>query len=88
MACENIVAEDHGYGVVSDEFFTDDESLSQSIGAGLNSVRQCYTELMTVAKQLFESGGILRGRNDQDITDACVHQNRHWIINHWFVINW
>ena len=45
-------------------------------------------ELMTVTKKLLETWGILWSGNDQDITDPCVHKNGHWIVDHWFIINW
>ena len=32
---ENVITQDHSDGVVADEFFADNEGLSQSIGAGL-----------------------------------------------------
>ena len=42
----------------------------------------------SISEQFLKTRSILRCGDDQDLTNACVHQNRHWIINHWFIINW
>ena len=85
MSCENVVTKDHTYGVVADEFLADDKCLSKSVRAWLYSIGKVDTELMAVTEKLLKSRGILRGGDDQDITDACVHKNRHRIVDHRFV---
>ena len=88
MSCENVVSKNHGNRVISNELFADDKCLCKSIRAWLYSVSKRYAELMTVTKKLLETWGILWSGNDQDITDPCVHKNGHWIVDHWFIINW
>ena len=69
-------------------YIADYKCLCKSIRAWLYSVSKRYAELMTVTKKLLETWGILWSGNDQDITDPCVHKNGHWIVDHWFIINW
>ena len=85
MSCENIVTKDHTYSVVADEFLTNNECLGKSVRAWLYSIGEVDTKLMAVTEKLLKSRGILRCGDDQDITDACIHKNRHRIVDHRFV---
>ncbi len=87
MSEKDVVAEHHGNGIISDELLADDEGLRQSVRAWLYLVGKLYTELMAVAEQSLETRGVLRGGDDQDITDACVHQNGQRIVDHRLVID-
>ena len=46
---ENVVTQNHSYRVITDEFFSDDECLCQSVRTFLYSIGQIHTKLMTVA---------------------------------------
>ena len=46
------------------------------------------TELMSFTKNLLKTRSILRSRDDQDIADPCIHQYRHGIVDHGFIIDW
>ena len=88
MSCEDIIAENHGNCIITDKFLADDKCLSKSVRAWLYGVSKVYAKLMSVTKKFLETGSILRRRDDQDIADSCVHQYRHGIVDHWFIIDW
>ena len=44
--------------------------------------------IISIPQQILETRSILRCGNNQNITDASVHQNRHRIINHRFIVDW
>ena len=70
VAVEDVVTEDEGGVVVADEVGADDEGLGEAVRAGLDGVLQVDAPLAAVAEQLFEARGVLRGGDDQDVTDA------------------
>lgn len=74
VAGKDVVPQHHGYTVISDELLANDEGLGQSVGTWLHCIRKIYTKLMTVSQKFLEPGRILRGRNDEDVADPCVHQ--------------
>ena len=49
---ENVVAKYHGYGVIPDKFFADQECLGQSVRTWLHFIGEVYAELMSVTEQL------------------------------------
>ena len=49
LAVEDIVSQDHGHRIVSDEICADDKGLGQSVGAGLHRIAEGDAELMAVA---------------------------------------
>ena len=87
MSSENIITKNHCNGIIADKVGTNDKGLCKSVRAWLYSIGKMYTELMSIPQKLMESWGILRCGNDQDITDPCVHQYGHGIVDHRFVIN-
>ena len=87
MSCKNIIAKNHSNGIVSDKLLTNDKCLCKSVRAWLYSVGKVNTKLMSVTQKLLKTRGILRSGDDQDVTDPCVHQYRHWIVDHWFIID-
>ena len=46
---ENIVSQDHGYGIGSNKLFADQKRLGQSVGAGLDRVGKLDPELLSIA---------------------------------------
>ena len=72
---------------VADEISANDKCLSQSVRAGLNGVGQMHTELMSVSQQFMKTGRILGSGDDKYITDTRIHENRHGIVDHGFIIN-
>ena len=57
---ENIVTQYQADAVASDEFASDEESLSQSVGRGLFCIFEAYAEIATVSQQPTESRQIVR----------------------------
>ena len=88
MSCEDIIAENHGNSIITDKFFANDKCLSKSVRTWLYCIGEMDTELMSVTKKFLKTRSILRSRDDQDIADSCVHQYRHGIVDHGFIIDW
>ena len=84
-AIEDVVAQDKAGTIVADEFFANDESLSQAIGTGLFCIFEAYPQLRTVAQQTLKSWQVVRGRDNQYLADACQHQCGDRVVNHRFV---
>ena len=64
VSCENIISQYHRNGIITNEFLSNDECLSQSIRAWLYCIRQLHSKLMSVSQQFFESRCILWCRNN------------------------
>jgi hypothetical protein len=45
---ENIISEDHAHRIQADKISTDNKSLGQSVGAGLDSICELHAKLMSV----------------------------------------
>ena len=87
MTCEYIISQNHCNGIVTNEVCTNNKCLCQSIRAWLNCIRKIHTILVSISQQFLKSRCILWCRDNQDITDTCIHQYRHRIIDHRFIIN-
>ena len=87
MSCENVITQHHGNCVIADEFLADDKCLRKSVRAWLYGIGKMNAELMSVTQKFLETRGILWCGDDQDIADACIHQYRHWIVDHRFVVD-
>ena len=88
MTRKDVVAQHHSHRFIADKVGTNDKGLCQSIRRRLNSIGQVHTKLVSITQQVLKSRCILRCGDNQNVTDACVHQDRHRIINHRFVIDW
>ena len=88
MTRKNVVAQHHSHRIVTDKVGTNNKGLCQSIRRRLNSIGQIHTKLVSITQQVLETRCILRCGNNQNITDAGVHQNGHRIINHRFIVDW
>ena len=84
---ENIVSENKRDGVSADELFPDQECLRQTVRRRLNLIGEADAEAGAVPEQADESRLILRRRDDENLVDACQHQNRERIVDHRLVIN-
>ena len=87
MPRKNVIAQHHRNRIAADERLADDERLRQSVRRRLNSIRQIHAELPSVSQQALKAWRILRRRNNQNIPNARVHQNRHRIVNHRLIVN-
>ena len=87
MSGKDIISQNHCHRITSDEVLADNKCLCQTIRTWLYGIRKFNTKLMTVSKQFFESRCVLRCGNDQNLTDTCIHQYRHGIVDHWFIKN-
>ena len=56
FSVEDVVAEDEGDGILSDEFFADEEGLGDASGAGLFGVFEVDAEGGAIAEEVLELG--------------------------------
>ena len=49
VAGKNVIAENHGNGIISDKLFADDKCLSQTVRAWLHCITKFHTELVSIA---------------------------------------
>ena len=87
MTRKDVVAQHHSHRIVTDKVGTNDKCLCQSIRRGLYCIGQIHTKLVSITQQVLETRSILWCGNNQNVTDASVHQNGHRIINHRFIKN-
>ena len=87
MTGKDVVTQHHSHRIISNKIGANDKGLCQSIRRRLNSIGQVYTKLVSITQQVLEARDILRCGNNQNVTDASVHQNGHRIINHRFIKN-
>ena len=79
---EDIVTQHHTYVVLTNEFFTYNESLCKTIRRRLLGIFKMYSELTAVFEQTLETGKILRCGNYKDIPDSGQHEHRNRIVYH------
>src|SRR3979490_3321182 len=87
MTEENVVAKDQCTIAPTDELFTNEDGLRQSIGAGLNGIRQVEPPRSAGAQQVLETRCILRCRDDQHVANLREHQGGERIVNHGLVVD-
>ena len=87
VAIEDVVTQHEGRVVVADEVGADDEGLGKAVRAGLDGVLQVDAPLATVAEQLLEARGILRGGDDQDVANAGQQQRGQRVVDHRLVVD-
>ena len=87
LSIENIVAQNEGNAVVSDEIRADQKCVCQSAGRLLNRIGHRKSQLLACTEQFFKSRQIPGRGNNQNLPDARQHQCGEWIINHRFVVN-
>ena len=86
-AVEDVVAQDQGGTVVTDEVGAQDECLSQAVGLLLNRVGQVDAELGAVAQETVEGGGVVGGGDDQDVLDPGEHEGAQRVVDHRLVVD-
>ena len=86
-AVEDVVAQNHGAAVVTDELLTQDERLGQAVRRRLDLILQMQAVLAAVAQQRLKARGVRGGGNDQNVLDARQHQRRQRIVDHRLVID-
>ena len=82
---QNIISENHGHSIISNEFGTNNKRLRQSIRRRLYSISGFNTKLMSITQKILETRRILRYRNGKDFSDSYVHQYKHRVITHRFI---
>ena len=88
IAIEDIVSQDHGAAVITDEFLSQQKGLCQAIGRGLHDVGKGYAKCAAVSKQMLKPRRVLRRGDNQDLSYACQHENGQRVINHRLVVHW
>ena len=85
-AIEDIVTKNKACRVVSYELFTNDESLGKAVWGRLLRIFKMNPIIRTIAQQTFESREVVRGTNDEDISNPSQHQSADRIVYHRFII--
>ena len=84
---ENIITQHQTGAIITDEFFTDDESLCETIRARLLSILKMNAIVRTITKQTFEARQVVGRGDDEDIAYASLHQHADRVIDHRFVVD-
>src|SRR6266478_5282768 len=87
MSVKNIVAEHKRTIVSANESLSNDESLCNAIGRGLNRILKVHSPLTSITQELLEMENVLRSGDDEDVSDARKQQRGQRVINHGFVID-
>ena len=87
VAVIDVVAQYQGRQVVADKVFANQKGLGQPVRRGLHGVTDIQPPAPTVAEQLFEARGVLRGGDDQNVANARQHQGGQRVINHRLVVH-
>jgi hypothetical protein len=74
MPIKDVVSQRQCTGVMPDKVLSDDESLRQAVGAGLNGVLDIHGPLAAITQQLSKAWRVLRCADQQHITDARQDQ--------------
>ena len=59
--------------IITDELFTKDKRLGETIGARLNLIAKIHAELRSITQQCLKPRRIIRSTDDQDIFDPGKH---------------
>src|SRR6266436_5923364 len=73
MAIEDVVPQNQGDSLATDECAANDERLGKPCRLGLFGIRQRYAPLATVPQQLTKERQMLRGRDDENVTNPGQH---------------
>ena len=84
---EYVVAQYQTGRVRADEITPYDESLGQTVGAGLFGIFEADAIVRAVAEQPTETGQVVGGGYYQYLADAGHHQRRYRVIDHRLVID-
>ena len=87
MSVKNVVTQDKRAGLLVDERLTNNESLRQTIRAGLYRVLNGHTPLGTITQQSREARRILGGTDEQNLADTAEHECAERVINHRLVVH-
>ena len=87
VSIEDVISQDQTGVIVANEVASYDECLGQAVGTGLFSILQPDAVVASVAQQTLEHGQVLRGGDDEDVSDAGQHQYRDGVVHHRFVVD-
>ena len=87
LAVKDVVAQNEAHTVLANKFLTDNECLCQSFGSGLFGILKPHADVPAVAQQPAKHRQVLRGRDDENLTDSRQHEHRDGVIHHRFVVN-
>ena len=86
-AVEYVVAQHQAYGIITYELASYDESLRQSVGAGLFGIFEADAIVRAVAEQTAETGQVVGSGYYQYLADAGQHQRRNGVVDHRLVVD-
>ena len=86
-AVEDVIAQNHGAGLVPDKFLAQQKRLCQPIGRRLLRIGQAHAELAAVAQQPFKVRQIGRRGDEKNIPDARKHQSGKGVVDHGLIVN-
>ena len=73
--------------IAGEEVLGDEERLREPLGLGLHRVLDVDAPLAAIAQQFGVTRGVLRGGNEQHLTNPTEHERGQWVVNQRFVIN-
>ena len=87
VAIEDIIAQHHGAGIVTDERLAQSERLRKAIRRGLHLVGKAEAELRTVPQQVFKARCVLRCGDDEYLPYARQHEGGQGVVDHGLVVD-
>ena len=86
-AIEDVVTQNQGGLVISDEVGTEDKRLRQPVRHVLDHILEMAPDATAVTEKPFEMGKVGGGGDDENVADSRRKQRGKRIINHRFVVN-
>lgn len=87
MAIIEVSIQNQGAGAVAHMLLAKDKRLGQPIRGWLYTVAKIHIPLRSIAKQLFKTRGVLRGRDNEHILHAGHHQAGERVVDHGLVVH-
>ena len=86
-AMKNVVAQNQACAVVTNEILANDKGLCQTIRAGLLGIFEVYSDVTAIAQETTETGKVVWRRDNENLTNACLHECRDGVVDHRLVKN-
>lgn len=87
VAVINVVTQHERGRSLAEELLADQERLRQAIRGWLHRIGEIESPLASIPQQLRETRGVLRGGDDQDVTDTGQHQGAQRVVDHRLVVD-
>ena len=87
VTMEEVVAQHQGRRRAGKKVGADQEGLCEAIGAGLHGIGDRHPPGAAITEQPLEGGLVVRGGDDQHLTDPGQHQGAERVMDHWLVVH-